>query len=155
MFIVNRKDVHIEPQNRRKRMGIIVTEKIFELPDEGVHNVVISEVVDLGLVDTKFGTKDRVRIVFDVTDQKATDGETIKVYVTANKVLSPKSTLGILLNDLGVAVTGEFDLEDLVGLKSQAIIKHNQGDNGKTYANIVSFLKAKKKFQAEDSDIPF
>src|ERR1700689_2394083 len=136
-------------------MAIVVSEKIYELPDEGVHNVVISEVTDLGIVDTKFGAKDRVRVVFDITDQKGTDGETIKVYVSANKVLSPKSTLGILLNDLGVVVSGEFDLEDLVGLKSQAIIKHNQGDNGKTYANIVSFLKSKntKKFQADDSDV--
>lgn len=56
-------------------MSIVVQEKVFELPDEGVHNVVISEVVDLGVVDTKFGPKDRVRVVFDVLDQKDSTGE--------------------------------------------------------------------------------
>jgi hypothetical protein len=138
-------------------MPIVVTEKVFELPDEGVHNVVISEVVDLGLVETKFGTKDRVRIVFEVTDQNDSEGNPLKLFVSANKVLSPKSTLGILLNDLGVVVSGDFDLEDLVGIKAIGVVKHTVGENKKTYANIVSYLKPKKagKFVAEDSDIPF
>ena len=137
-------------------MSIVVQEKVFELPDEGVHNVVISEVVDLGVVDTKFGPKDRVRVVFDVLDQKDSTGEGLKLFVTANKVLSPKSTLGILLNDLEVVTTGEFDLEDLVGIKKPAIVKHTVGENGKTYANIAGFLKNKKgKPVITDEDIPF
>jgi hypothetical protein len=122
-------------------MGIVVKDKVFELPDEGVHTVTITEVQDLGLVETNFGTKDRVRIVLECQDQKDSEGNPIKLFITATKSLHPKSTLGNTLTQLQVPVGAEFDLEDLVGLTKSAVVQHNEGNNGKTYANIVSFLK--------------
>jgi hypothetical protein len=124
-------------------MSIVVKDKVYELADEGVHSAVISEVKDLGLVETTFGTKDRVQFTLEVLDQKDTEGEPIKVFVRANKSLHHKSTLGNMLNQLSVPVNGEFDLEDLVGMKVQVVIQHNE-NQGKTYANVTSFLKGKK-----------
>ena len=126
-------------------MSIVVKDKVFELPDEGVHNVVASEVTDLGLVETNFGTKDRVRIVFECTDQNDSEGNPLKLFITATKSLHPKSTLGNFLKQLGIPVTPgqEFDLEDVVGVKALAVVQHNPGSNGKTYANVTSFTKAK------------
>ena len=141
-------------------MSIVVKDKVFELPDEGIHDVTVAEVLDLGLTETTFGTKDRVRVVFEVQDQNDSEGNPIKVFFTATKSLHKKASLRNLLEQLQVPVGTEFDLEDIVGLKTQAIIQHNEGSNGRTYANIVSFMKPKKgavKSQSpiSDEDIPF
>ena len=132
-------------------MPIVVKDKVFELPDEGVHDVVISEVNDIGLEETTFGTKDRVRLVVTCLDQNDSEGNPIKVFAKATKSLHAKSTLGTYLNQLGVPIGSEFDLEDLVGLKTQALIEHNVSSNGKTYANLTSFIKGKTK----KSEVPF
>lgn len=141
-------------------MSIVIKDKVFELPDEGVHDVVVAEVVDLGLTETSFGTKDRVRIVFEVEDQNDSEGNPLKVFFTATKSLHKKSALRKALEQLQVPVGTEFDVENIVGLKTQAIVEHNEASNGKTYANIVSFLKKKGKSVTSnspitDEDIPF
>jgi hypothetical protein len=119
-------------------MGVVVKQKEFEKATEGVHQVVITEIKDLGLVETSFGTKDRVRIIFECQDQTDIEGQPVQIPLTATKSLHSKSTLGTLLSDLKVPVGAEFDLEDLVGLKAQVIVKHNAGSDGKVYANIKS-----------------
>jgi hypothetical protein len=126
------------------QMAVIVKEKVYELPDEGVHSLVISEIRDLGLVDTSFGTKDKALIVFDVQDQNDSEGNPTRVSVSVNKSLHVKSSLSVLLGQLGVVPGAEFDLEDLVGLQvKQGVIQHNVGKNGKTYANLTTVLKSK------------
>ena len=126
-------------------MGILIKDKVYELPDEGVQTVVITEVQDKGLVETNFGTKDRVTIVFETEQKDSVTGEPIRLFMSATKSLHPKSTLGNLINQLGVHVApgGEFDVEDLTGIKAQVVVEHREGSNGKTYANIVSVLKRK------------
>jgi hypothetical protein len=127
-------------------MGIPVKSKVYELADEGVHSVVISNVKDLGLVETQFGTKDRVQITLNVLDQNDAEGNPINLFVTANKSLHAKSTLGNMLNQLGIGIPEpgvEFDVEDLVGVKSQVVVQHNKSSDGRTFANVTTFLKKK------------
>jgi hypothetical protein len=124
---------------------MIIAEKVYELPTEEAHSLTIVDYKDLGAVETNFGTKEKISIKIEVTDQKDKDGQPIYVFVNATKSIGPKSTLGIFLRKLGVNVGGHFDMDDLVGFKFSAVIEHNKADNGKTYANIGSILKGKAK----------
>jgi hypothetical protein len=125
-------------------MSLVIKDKVFEQMTEGLHNVIITEVKDLGLQETQFGTKDRARIVFQAQDQKdSKTGEAINVFMTCTKSLHSKSALGKLLNTLKVPAGAEFDLNDLTGIKCQVVVQHKESE-GKTYANIVSVLPNKK-----------
>jgi hypothetical protein len=127
-------------------MALVVKQKEYELMTEGLHNVNITRVDDLGKVDTQYGTKEKARIIFTATDQKGKGGDSVDAVMTVNCVLGAKSSLGKLLNSLGITAGSEFDLNDLVGTKCQIVVQHNESD-GKTYANIVTVLKVKKASQ--------
>ena len=121
-------------------MSLVIKERVYENLSEGLHNVTISRIEDLGLQETNFGTKDRARIYFTASDQKAKDGSAVDATMTVTKSLHSKSALGKLLASLGVVVGAEFDLNDIIGTKCQVVIQHKESD-GKTYANIASVLK--------------
>ena len=124
-------------------MGTIIKKKVYEKMSEGLHTVVITEVTDLGPQDTKFGVKDRIRVVMTAQDQKAEDGSDINVFYTATKSMHIKSQFGKLLANLGFDLdVEEFDVDNLVGLKFQIVVEHNTKD-GETFANVASVLKRK------------
>lgn len=121
-------------------MSLVIKDKIYEQMSEGLHNVTITKVDDLGLQETQFGTKDRARIVFQAADQKdSKTGEPINVMMTVTKSLHSKSALGKLLATLKVPVGAEFDLNDIVGIKCQVVVQHKESE-GKNYANIATVL---------------
>ena len=120
---------------------MIIEEKVYELPTEEEHALTIVEVRDLGPVETNFGTKDKISIKIDVTDAKTEKGENIYVFVTAAKSLGEKATLGKFLRKLGFTPGKQFDMDDLIGFKFNAIIEHSVGTNGKKYANVGSIVK--------------
>ena len=120
---------------------MIIEEKIYELPTEEEHALVIVEVKDLGVVATNFGDKEKVSIKIDVSDQKTASGENIYVFVNAAKSIGEKSTLGKFLRKLGQNPTNSFDMDTMIGFKFNAIIDHSVGTNGKTYANVGSIVK--------------
>ena len=128
---------------RRKETQVIIEEKIYELPTEEEHALTIVEYKDLGAVETQFGTKEKVSIKIDVTDQKTEKGENIYVFVNAAKSIGEKSTLGKFLRKLGITPGPAFDMDDLVGFKFRAVIEHSKAPNGKTYANVGSIVKRK------------
>lgn len=145
-------------------MSLIIKDRVFETADEGLHNARISRVEDLGVVDTNYGAKDRIRIVFEMLDQKDAEGQFVEVWMSANKHLGAKSTLGKFLAALKISAVGEFDANVLVGKKLQVVIVHNvKGD--KTYANIASVVTPRAGQAAQptkpavteiaDEDIPF
>jgi len=125
-------------------MSLVIKPKVYELMVEGLHNVVITKVEDLGMQETNFGTKDRARIVFAAADQKDKEGKPVEIWMSVNKVINPKSTLGKLLAALKVPQPEEFDLNSIVGIKTQVVVQHNEKD-GKTYANIASVIPTVKK----------
>lgn len=123
--------------------SLIVKQREFELMSEGLHNVTITKVEDVGAVETKYGVKDRVRIFFTASDQKDKEGNPVDAIMSANKTLGKKTTLSKLLNSLGIEVGSEFDLNTLIGIKCQVVIEHTESE-GRTYANIATVLKVRK-----------
>ena len=125
-------------------MGIVVTKKVYELADEGIHNVVITRIEDVGIVETQNGMKDKAAIYFTCLDQKAKDGGEVDLRYLVNKVISANSTLGKLLAALKITAGDNFDMDDLIGIKAQVVVQHNKAENGNTYANIMSFVPVKR-----------
>ena len=114
----------------------IVTKKVFELPSEGLHLAQITRVDDVGQVETSFGVKEKIRIIFTMLDEKSKDGTPLDAMISANKVLGEKSTLGKLLTELKIAAGDTFDTDELIGVKTQVIISHKEGKD-RNYANVT------------------
>ena len=130
---------------------MIITKKVYELADEGVHNAQITKTEDLGQVESpQYGTQHRAAIYFSMLDQTDKEGDAIEVRYNVNCVTGPKSRLGQMLAALKVETGDTFDTDNLLGLKCQVVIQHNVSEqNNTTYANIVSFVPLRKTAVAE------
>jgi len=129
-------------------MAIVVSEpdqKDWELPEDGQYRAVIVDVIDLGEVQTGFGVKPKVQIKWMLD---AFNSEGFPFYASSfyTASLHEKANLRKALKSiLGADVSGQFDLEELLGINNQLVIQQNTPAGGeKTYANIVAILKAPK-----------
>jgi len=118
--------------------------KSFTPAPAGTHNAVCVDVVDLGAVDTNFGRKDMLRLMFEI-EEKMDDGYPYLVGQRYTASIHPKSNLHKnLATWRNKSFTEEeldnFDLEKLVGMPCQILVQHNQGSDGNTYANIAAIL---------------
>ena len=127
-------------------MGIVIKKTVYEKADEGIHNVVLSRIEDIGLVETvQYGTKDQFAMYFTCLDQKGKDGGDVDLRYVVTKKLTPKSKLGQMLADLNITFSEDsFDTDDLVGVKCQVVVRHNKADNGNVYANITEFVPIRR-----------
>ena len=127
-------------------MAIVVKEpdqKEFEHPEDGQYLGVIADVIDLGEVETGFGVKPRVRIVY-LLDANDSEGNPFRVVSTYTASLHEKANLRKALKSiLGADVSGQFDLEELLGINNQLVVTTTEKDD-KVYTNIVAILKAPK-----------
>jgi hypothetical protein len=127
-------------------MAIVVKEpdqKDFEHPEDGQYLGVIADVIDLGEVETGFGVKPRVRIVY-LLDANDSEGNPFRVVSTYTASLHEKANLRKTLKQiLGADVSGQFDLEELLGINNQLVVATTEKDD-KVYTNIVAILKAPK-----------
>jgi hypothetical protein len=120
--------------------------------DEGMHDVIIDTVEDLGEVDTgRFGVKDMVKVTFI---DKETKMELPKRY---NKSLRPKSALyDLVYKATGAAPTRPFNAKILEGKEVQILTEHsNPSESGDVWDNIVNVLRPKQpnfKDNFEDAD---
>ncbi len=159
--------------------------KPFEKPDSGMFNGVIADVVDLGIVQTKFGPKPKIRIVW-VLGKNDSEGRPFRVIRQVTATMNERGQLfDIVKNVFGTAPPAPFESETLIGrANSLIIIKETQGD--KTFVNVkgvlalqgtaptipADFVRAKDKknqpgqtqansaatqaaAEVEDEDIPF
>lgn len=129
-------------------MALVVSEpdqKDFELPEDGQYLAVIADVIDLGEVQTGFGVKPKVQIKW-LLDAFNSEGFQFQVSAFYTASLHEKANLRKALKSiLGADVSGQFDLEELLGVNNQLVIQQNTPAGGeKTYANIVAILKAPK-----------
>lgn len=125
-------------------MSLVVKKTVYEKMTEGMHNVVITKVEDIGMVDTQNGPKHKAAITFTAQDQKDKEGKPVDAQWRVNLSLGAKSTLAKILGQLGYTNVGaEFDLEEIIGTKCQIVIEHAEKD-GTVYANVASILKQKK-----------
>lgn len=127
-------------------MAIVVKEpdqKDFEHPEDGQYIGVIADVIDLGEVETGFGVKPRVRIVY-LLDANDSEGNPFRVVSTYTASLHEKANLRKALKQiLGADVSGQFDLDELLGINNQLVVTTTEKDD-KVYTNIVAILKAPK-----------
>lgn len=124
-----------------------IERKKYELPTEDIHSLKVIEIGEVKKVQTKFGPKDKFTVKIEVLDQKSTEGdETILVFQSFAPSLGDKATLGKFLRRLGFDTTGEIEMDDLLGFRFSAMLTHNVGSTGDTYANIViETVKASKQ----------
>jgi len=107
----------------------------------GMHSAVCCDVVDHGMVESQFGIKHKVSLVFLIAENMD-NGKPFSVHRKYTASLNEKATL---YNDLtswrGKTFAKEeldaFDLEDLINVPCMLNVVHKTED-GKTYANIAS-----------------
>lgn len=115
---------------------------------EGVHNAVCVDIVELPNVQSQWGTKDMIRLVWE-TDCAMDSGKPFLMFNRYTPSLNSKSTLRKHLKSWrGTDFTAEelagFDIEKLIGVPCQLVIEHNEGKDGNTYANLQAIIKAKE-----------
>jgi len=126
-------------------MSFIVKGSDFQPAPDGVHNAVCVDVVDLGIVDSAFGKKHKLKIVWEI-GEKMDDGRPFIAQKRYTVSLHEKSTLAKdLKNWRGKPFTPEelkgFDIEKVIGVPCQLVIVHDEKE-GAVYANIQTILKA-------------
>jgi hypothetical protein len=121
----------------------------FEPAPPGLHDAACIDVVDLGLKDTEFGPKHKIRITFQL-DALLSNGKRAIASKQFNLSSSEKSTLRLFIEAWrGKAFGsreefGKFNEEKLVGQPALISIVHAaKGDQ--TYANINGVFPAKNK----------
>ena len=124
---------------------------------EGLHEAVCVDVVDLGMVESQWGTKPKVRIVWqiDARDEKGRRFQVVRQFTIS---LNEKSALRPFLEAWrGRKFTADeldgFDLEKLIGVGCQVQVVHDISAQGKTWANVqavVPLSKSAVKMAPED-----
>jgi hypothetical protein len=88
---------------------------------------------------------ERVLFTFMLDGRAWDDGMPIRVFTEASNTLTRKSKLrkiveGILGRKLTKAEVQGFDLETLVGLECQIVVKHEEGLDGNTYSRVETVI---------------
>ena len=126
-------------------------------PAGGPYPAVLAEVKLHEKMQTSFGVKDRLQLVFQTSEmvrdhiESVEDDRPMTISVFANRTLNNKSRLAEIVAqqipkaDLLLQLAeskGEIDIEALlVGTQWLLSVEHST-DNGTTYANVASFMKA-------------
>ena len=128
----------------------------FEPAPPGLHAAVCIDVADRGMVETAYGLKHRLVIVWALA-AKMKSGKPYIVQKSYNWALHPKSTLAADLSSWrGRAFSEEemvkgFDMEILIGKACYVSIQQNVR-NGQTYANVVAVVPLPKEVPAPIPD---
>lgn len=114
----------------------------FERPTDGTHTGRCFQIIDMGSQTGKFGPKDTVRLVFELT---AADSEG-KRFIVSKEYTKSFSTKSNLYRDIsawrGKPLTDEdlpFDISKLLGQPVMLGI-NNVSKGEKTYTNIISYM---------------
>jgi hypothetical protein len=118
---------------------------------EGSHDAVFCDVEDLGVVETQYGKKHQVRIVWQLA-AKMDDGRPFTIGRRYGLSLHEKSALFKDLKSYAKkAPPQNLDLETLIGKPCQILVTHTERD-GSTYANVQAVLPAGKAKVTVDKD---
>lgn len=141
-------------------MPVIVSEPeggSFAPAPEGLHQAVCVDVVDRGILDTSFGPKHKVDIIWQVVpfeddgqEQRDEEGRRFQVMQRYTASLHEKALLFQHLKAWrGKPFTEEqlkgFDLDTVIGANCQIQVVHNIGSNKKVYANVQAIVPLGKK----------
>ena len=136
-------------------------------PDGGPYPAVLTEIRQHDTVETAFGTKDRLQLVFQTSElardheEGVTDDRPMTVSVFLNATLSDKGRLMTFISQQvpsaqlnGMLAAGGVDVEALLrGTQWMLSIEHNE-NNGKVYANASGAMKAPPTQQIAIYDTP-
>jgi hypothetical protein len=118
---------------------------------EGSHDAVFCDVEDLGIVETQYGKKHQVRIVWQLA-AKMDDGRPFTIGRRYGLSLHEKAALFKDLKSYAKkAPPQNLDLETLIGKPCQILVTHTERD-GSTYANVQAVLPAGKVKVTVDPD---
>lgn len=118
------------------------TSKEFTPAPEGAHQAVCVDVVDMGVEETPWGKKHKVKLRWQIAE----DMENGKPYLVSQRYTASLHEKAKLRHDLeawrGRAFTeaelAQFDLETLIGANCLLNVIHRQGSKGGTFANVAS-----------------
>lgn len=124
-------------------------ERTFTPAPQALHHSVCCDVVDLGLVESAWGEKHKVRVVWQIEEVNGDTGRRFEVRKDYNLSLHEKANLRKDLESWrGVKFTEEqlrgFDLDKLVGANCQVQVVHNISDDGSIWANVSAIVPAPK-----------
>ena len=125
----------------------------YPVPEEGLHSAVLVDAVDVGTVDTPWGPKQKVSLIFELqtTDE---EGRNFIVGKRFTRSLNEKAALRKFLEKWRGAkyspaeLAEGVDLENLIGMSATLFIVHNETDE-RIYANIESVLPYKNPVSGE------
>ena len=130
---------------------LIITEdpSNYPVPDEGLHSAVLVDAVNLGTLETPWGPKEKVSLIFELqsTDE---DGRHFIVGKRFTRSLNEKAALRKFLEKWrGIKYTPAelqqgIDLGNLLGMSSTLFVVLNETEE-RTYANVESILPYKNK----------
>jgi len=137
-------------------MSLIITESPDDYPlaPQGLWPCVIIDSVNLGELQTPWGLKHKVSLVFELEEED----ENGKRYILGKRYTASLNEKANLRKDLerfrGKKFTVDelsegVDLEELVGLSCQILIVHNETDE-RTYANVDSILPPPQVGKGQD-----
>lgn len=118
--------------------------KTFEKPDNGLFIGVLADVVDLGLQNTNYGPKKKVRLVW-LLDAKDKEGNNYRVMQQCTASLNEKARLYAIVKDVldGVAPPVPYELDNMIGKVNQLFIAREKSPDGtKEFSNIKAIAPA-------------
>lgn len=120
---------------------------------EGLHHAVCVDVVDLGVLNTSFGDKHKIRIVWQIEEEQPDNGRRYDVRAHYNLSLHEKARLRKDLESwrgrkFSPEELGGFDLERLLKANCQIQVVHDLGDDGRVWANVQAVVPAPKNVPA-------
>jgi hypothetical protein len=133
-------------------------EKNFTPAPEGLHHAVCVDVIDLGLLNTTWGEKYKIRIVWQIEEVNPETKRrfevrkqyTLSLHEKANLTKDLQSWRGRKFTD---DETKGFDVEKLIGANCQVQIVHDISDEASIYANVQAVVPPPKgvpKLVAQD-----
>lgn len=116
---------------------------------EGLHHAVCVDVIDLGVLQTTWGDKHKVRIVWQIEEENQETHRRFDARKQYNLSLHEKATLRKDLESWrGRKFTDQelkgFDLEKLIGVNCQVQVVHDISDDGTIYANVQAVVPPPK-----------
>ena len=129
-------------------MGIVLSDsKTFTPTPEGQHRIVCVDVVEQYGVETQWGVKNRIGLMYQ-TEMRMEDGKPYVLSAWFNATLNEKGRLRPFLESWrGRKFTADelkgFDLEKLIGANAIVQVVHNES-GGKVYANIQAIMAPPK-----------
>lgn len=124
-------------------MSFVITVKEYEKPQTGSYVGVLADVINLGIVQGKFGPKPTARLVWLLKDTDS-EGSHFRVMIQATASMNEKAKLYKRVSEvLNSPVPDNYDLENLIGKCNMLMVRRSETTvNGKKkiYANIESIF---------------